>query len=84
MAGDTQQADGGIAEGGQVVGSVADLHLTLVFAEGHVADPVQAFDAPMSLPAGAEQGGVGAEAGEARDGILHLDRLAALREGGAF
>lgn len=84
VTGDAQQVDGGIAEGGQVVGGVADLYLTLVFAEGHIADPVQAFDAPMRLPADDEQGGVGAEAGETRDGILHLHRLAALREGGAF
>ena len=42
------------------MGSVADLHLTFIFAERHVADPVQAFDAPMALPAGEQQLGVGA------------------------
>lgn len=64
ISGDSQQAYGCIAESGEVVGSVADLLLTLIFGEWHVADPVQTFDA---LPVGDEQGGVGAEVGEARE-----------------
>lgn len=46
-AGEAQDADGGVAEGGQVLGAVPAFDLALVLAEGHVADPVQAFDAPM-------------------------------------
>jgi len=47
----TEQADGGVSEGRQVLGSVSPLDLALVFAEGHVAHPVQAFQAPVGSPA---------------------------------
>jgi hypothetical protein len=42
-----EQADGGISEGRQILGSVSALDLPLFFAEGHVAQPVQVFQAPM-------------------------------------
>lgn len=50
VAGVAEQADGGVSEGRQVLGSVPPLDLALVFAEGHIAHPVQAFQAPMGSP----------------------------------
>ena len=43
----TEQVDGGISERRQILRSVAVFDLAFVFAEGHVAHPVQAFQAPM-------------------------------------
>jgi putative Mg2+ transporter-C (MgtC) family protein len=51
VSGVSEQADGCVAEGGQILGSVALFDLTLVFAEGHVAYPVHTFDAPVASPA---------------------------------
>src|SRR5258708_22639878 len=84
MAAESEQADGGVSKGGQVLWSVTELYLALIFAEGYVTHPVQAFNAPMGLPAGHRQGGGAASAREAADGILHLGRLLALADGRAF
>lgn len=84
MATDSEQADSGVAKGGQVLRSVAELYLALIFAERHVAQPVQAFNAPMGSPAGGQQGRVGTLAREAADGVLHLGRRFALADRRAF
>jgi len=84
MAADSEQADGGVSKGGQVLRSVAELYLALVFAERYVAHPVQAFDAPMGLPTGHQQGRITTPARQAADGILQLGGLRALAGGNAF
>ena len=84
MAAESEQADCGVSEGGQVLRSVAEFYLALIFAERYVAHPVQAFDAPMGLPTGHQQGRVAAPAREAADGILQLGRRFALAGGNAF
>jgi len=58
VAGKSQQADDGVAKGGQVLGSVTDLDLALVFAKRHIAYPVQALDSPMSPPTSHQEGRV--------------------------
>jgi len=80
----TEQADGGVSEGRQILGSVATLDLALVFAEGHVAHPVQAFRAPVGSPAAQQQGRIAGSAREAGDGVLHLDLSLALTDGRAL
>jgi len=80
----TEQADGGVAERRQVVWSVAMLDLALVFAEGHVAHPMVAFQAPMGSPAAQQQGRIAKATREAGDGVLQLDRGLALADGRAF
>ena len=77
-AGEAEEAEGGIAEGGEVLGGVAGLHLALVLAEGDVADPVEPIlDSPVIAPAGQEQRRIGALGRNAGDRVLDLDRLLA-------
>ena len=50
---EAEDADGGVAEGGQVLRGVAGFDLTLVFAKRDVADPVEPIlDSPVIAPAG--------------------------------
>jgi hypothetical protein len=84
MATVTEQADGGVSERRQIVGSVATLDLALIFAESHVAHPMVAFQAPMGSPAVQQQGRVAGAACKAGDGVLQLDRGLALADGRAF
>jgi hypothetical protein len=84
MSAHAEQADHGIAKGGQILWSVAKLDLALVLAERHVAHPVQALDAPMGLPTAHQQSRVGTLAREAADGMLHLGRRLALAVRGAL
>jgi hypothetical protein len=84
VAAQAEEVDGGVAKCGQVLRGVSELDLALVLAERHVADPVQAFDPPMALPAGHQQGRVGALAREAADRVLHLDRVLTLGVRAAF
>jgi len=80
----TEQADGGVSERCQILWSVATLDLALVFAEGHVAHPVQAFHAPMGSPAVQQQVRVAGATREAGDGVLQFDRGLALADSRAF
>lgn len=76
--GESQEAEGGVAEGGEVLRSVAGLHLALVLAPGDVADPVEPIlDPPVTLPTGQEQSRVGPRWGDAGDRVLDFDRLLA-------
>ena len=84
VAGVAEPADGGVSEGSQVLGSVPALDLALVFAEGHVAPPVQAFQIPMGSPAAQQQVCVARAPRDAGDGVLHLDRGLAIADGRAF
>ncbi len=84
VAAEAEQADGGVAKRGQVLRAVSELYLALVLAERHVADPVQALNTPMALPAGHQQGRAAALAREAADRVLHLDRVLTLGVRGAF
>jgi hypothetical protein len=80
----TEQADGGVSERCQVVWGVATFDLAFVFAEGHVADPMVAFHAPMGSPAAQHQGRVVGATRETGDGVLQLDSGLALADGRAF
>jgi hypothetical protein len=59
--GESEEAEGGVAEGGEILGGVAALDLALVLAPGDVADPVEPIlDPPVIAPAGQEERGIGA------------------------
>ncbi len=74
-AGETEDADGGVAEGREVLGAVAAFHSAVVFVVNHVADPMETvFDAPMSAPGVEQSRGVCTCAGDAGDGELDFNR----------
>ena len=79
-----EEADDGVSERRQVLGSVPSLNLALIFAEGYIAYPVQAFQYPMGSPAVQQQGRVAVAAREAGDGVLQLDRGLTLADRRAF
>ena len=82
-AGQSEGGNGGVAKGGQILGSVTGLHLALVFAEGDVADPVEPiFDSPVIAPAGQEQRRIGARGGDTGNGVLYFDGLLTTTRGG--
>jgi hypothetical protein len=84
-SGEAEEVDGGVAEGGQVLRSVAAADLATVFAVGNVANPMQpVFDVPMSAPAGEQLGGVGPLVRDAGDGELHFDGSLAVADRGPF
>lgn len=77
-AGEAENAECGVAEGGQVLRGVAGLHLALVLAQRDVADPVEPIlDSPVIAPAGQEERGIGARSCDAGNRVLDLDRLLA-------
>jgi hypothetical protein len=84
MAARAEQADRGVAKGGQVLRCVPLLDLTFVFAQGHIAHPMKALDAPVSAPSAAQKGGIGFRTREAADRILHVRGLFAFADGSAF
>jgi hypothetical protein len=82
-AGQSEGGDGGVTKGSQVLRCVTGLHLALVFAEGDVADPVEAiFDSPVVAPAGQEQRRVGARGGDTGNRVLDFGRLLTAASGG--
>ncbi len=84
-AGSAEQADGRIAERGQVLRAVARSHLTLILAPRHVADPMQAIlDPPMAPPVLEQHRRVGPWTRHAGDGVLLFAGLAAVAKGNAF
>lgn len=84
-AGGAEEGDGGVAEGGQVLGAVLALHAAVVFAKGRVADPMQAvFDAPVAPPVLQQEGRVGPVRRDARDGVLNFRRRLAAPDGRPF
>jgi hypothetical protein len=73
VAGTAEEADGGVAESGEDLGGGAAPDLALIFAKGHVADPVQAiFDPPVPAPGPVQLSGSGPGTGHAGHGVLHL------------
>ena len=52
------EADDQIAQGGQVLGSVAGADRRTIFAEGDIAHVVDGFDAPMPAAEGLDLSGV--------------------------
>jgi len=84
VAAGTEQADGGVAKGGQVLRCVPLLDLAFILAKRHIADPVQTLDAPVTSPTDVQNGRIGPWAREAADRILHVGGLLAFAEGRAF
>ena len=58
--------------------------LALIFAEGHIAQPVQTLDSPMGSPVADQRCRIGLLRRKTGDGILHLRGLLALADRGAF
>ena len=64
------EGDGGVPRGGEVLGAVALPKAAAVFAEGHVADVVQAvFDTPVAAVVGQQLLGFGLLSGQRSDAI---------------
>ena len=81
-AGQAEQADGQVPQGGHDLWAVAGAGLAEVFAECHVANPVQAvLDAPVSAEPGRELVRAGLVGGQVGDGV---DGLGAPFAGVAF
>ena len=71
--GESEEIDGGVAEGGQVVTSSGVLDAATVFLPEGVTDPMDAIlDAPMTSPEREQLGGVDAAGREAGDRVLHF------------
>jgi hypothetical protein len=67
-----ERADDEVAQAGHDVGAVAGADLAGVFAEGDVADVVQAvLDAPVAADEVGQSGGAGLGVGQAGDGMHH-------------
>ena len=76
--GQAYEADGGVAQGGHDVGSVAGAQLVAVLIEGDVPHPVQAvLDAPVALDPGGDLVGLGGQHGQGADQVHHLTGLPA-------
>lgn len=84
-AGESQEAEGGVAEGGEILRGVAGLHLALVLAQGDVANPVEPIlDPPVILPAGQQQRRIASGPIDAGNRVLDLDRLLTATGRGPF
>jgi len=82
---ETQEADSGVAEGGEILRTVPSFYLALVFAKRDIAHPMQAiFDTPVAAPVSKKRRRVGALTRETADGVLNFDRCAAFALGRAF
>lgn len=77
-AAELEEVDAEIAECGEIVAGVAAFFAASIFAESHIADPVQAFDTPMSAVERQKFCGVSLRAGQTGDGVSHLDSFLAL------
>lgn len=81
----TEQRQGEVAAGGQVLRAVADVGSAVVFAEDRIPDPVQAvFDAPVSAPEWQDVRGGRLVGGERGDCVDELDLGFSLASGGAL
>jgi len=71
-AGKTQQADDGIAKGGEILRPMPLFHLAFVFTKADVPHPVQpVFDAPVATPMSRMSGwGVKSPAGHEKPTVL--------------
>ena len=63
---------------------MSDLDLTLVLAERDVPHPMQALDAPLTLPAGPQQDRSSACRSRTADRVLNFGRLFTFTDGRAF
>ena len=79
----SQQRDGDVAEGRHDLRGGPGADLAAVFAEGHVADPVQAvLDPPVTPPQRQQLSRPGLLGGQAGDGVCDFGpRLSVLRDG---
>lgn len=77
-AAELEEIDAKIADGGQIVAGVAAFFAASIFAQSHIADPVHAFDAPMSAIERQKFCGISLRAGQTGDGVSHLDSFLAL------
>lgn len=84
VSGKSNEANGGVAESRQILGCVPLLNLAVVFAEGDVPYPVQAFYAPVGSPAIQKKCCISAWRRHAADRMLHLGGLLAFAESDAF
>src|SRR5215212_6180412 len=74
----SDEVEGDLAQEGEVAGSGAVAHATVVLAEGDVEDPVQrVLDAPVPADGFDQDGGIVAAAGEEEVADLGLDLAAA-------
>src|SRR6266542_1521412 len=75
-AGQSQQADGGVADGGHDLGCCSGADLGAVFVVGDITHPVEAvLDAPVTLDPGSEVGRLCAAGVGGGDQVDHLDGL---------
>ena len=83
-AGQTEQADGGVAQGCHDVGCVAGADLGAVFVVGDVADPVESvLDAPVALDPGGQGRWRGGGVVGGGDDVDDLDTLGTVLGDGA-
>jgi len=69
----SQEIQGDIAETGQRVAPGGVANAAMVLAKMDVAEIVQRLDSPVASPKREQRRGVGNLAGEAGDGVNHLD-----------
>jgi len=72
---EAQQVEAKIAECGEIVAGMAAFFAASIFAQSHIADPVQAFDAPVSAIERQKICGVGLLVGQTGNGVSHLDSI---------
>jgi hypothetical protein len=78
---ESEEVDGSVAEGGQVMGRRAMGHATVVFAKGCVADPMKTIlDIPVLSPPGKKLPRIGTITRDAGDGVLNFDGLLAVAQ----
>ena len=82
---ESEQGDGCVAKGGQVLRAVPRSDPALVLTERHVANPMDSIlDAPMTAPVLEQNLRVRPFARDAGDGVLHFHGRAAAAQRGAF
>ena len=81
----SHEGEANITQGGEILWALLRFGSAGIFAQAHVADPVQAvFDAPVAAIEGEQIGSGRALGGEAGDGVGDLGRHASLLLNDAF
>lgn len=72
----SQEVEGGVPAGSEVLGAVAQFDAAAVLAERRIPNPVElVLDVPVLAPEGKQTPGVRSPRGQAGDCMLHLDGL---------
>lgn len=78
----SEEVDGSVSEGGEIVSGCAVADTAVVFAKRRITNPMKTiFDVPVLSPPGEKLTRIGTTARDAGDGVLRLDSFFAVAQG---